>query len=124
MYYLISKTANIGRKIITENHPTIKMHLKEIDYKLTAESVIKWLWGIDKKSENLLDLIEPGDLVMGLETFDEKATLHLITADHNSLVFECGVGKYVAKSSITTIYKPNSNGDFIKAWEKDNEYYI
>ena len=118
MYYLLSEKANAEKRIITEKHSVVQQYLKESDTEKNSDKIIKWMWGYDKKSENIFDLVEPNDLVLGLETFDEEPTLHKVTADHGYNCFECGTGKYVLKDSITTIYKQNFKGDYIKVWEK------
>lgn len=71
-----------------------------------------------KQSENVFDLIEVGDLVFGLEMFDEEYNIHRVTSNASMISsIECGIGNYVDKNTIKTIYKPNSKGDYIKVWE-------
>lgn len=118
MYYLVGKNANIGRRIVTENHPDVQMHIKEaIELGVTPrvpEEIIKWMWGIEKKSDNVFDLIEVGDLI-------ECANYHFTyvneVIDIEADVMFRGVENLVLSYNILAIYKPNSKGDYIKVWE-------
>lgn len=71
-----------------------------------------------KKSENVYDLIEVGDLakregiileVTEIQTFDDETEKEFI---FDSFLNSC------CESDIQAIYKPNSKGDYIKVWEK------
>lgn len=71
-----------------------------------------------KKSENIYDLIEVGDLVKRdgiilevteIQTFDDETEKEFI---FDSFLNSC------CESDIQAIYKPNSKGDYIKVWEK------
>ena len=86
--------------------------LLEID----GETVIKNLGKIKKQSENVYELIESGDLVLtsygSLRKIKENKNNIVITEFRTSIEYK----------DIIIIYKPSSNGDYIKVWEKkDNE---
>lgn len=73
-----------------------------------------------KKSENVCDFIEVGDLVRfnwGYEIGEVTTTQF-----HNEWK-RITVGKRdgVYDENILAIYKPNKNGDYIKVWKKENE---
>lgn len=90
---------------------------------------------IKKTSENVFDLIEVGDLVLSDPEGKEKYSVNGIveiteirkndgyisfSTNADSFDFDCklyGVEWYC----IYAIYKPNSNGDYIKVWEKKDE---
>ena len=121
MYYLVSEHANVERRIVTEEHPTVQMHLKDSNRGWDAERIIKWLWGIEKKSENLVDLIEKGDLI----AFDYMDTGVIDIANVSIYKHKDGEidiytrGYLHDNNKIQAIYKPNSKGDYIKVWERE-----
>ena len=117
MYYLVSEHANVDRRIVTEEHPTVKMHLKDTNRNWDAERIIKWMWGIEKKSENLVDLIEVGDLVRYDDEFLGAFPLRQAYLNYGELQLLDGVD--IKSLSIMEIYKPNSKGDYIKVWERE-----
>ena len=118
MYYLTCRTANIGRKIITEEHPIVQRQLKNSDW--DAEKVIKWLWGIEKKSDNILDLIEPGDLVKYKDSVME-------VNKHNEILINCGtdffeewcINNPLNQQNIYELYKKNKDNVYDLVWKKD-----
>ncbi len=121
MYYLVGKYANVDRRIVTEEHPTVQMHLKDTNRNWDAERIIKWMWGIEKKSENLYDLIEEGDLI----AFEYMNTKHIDIAKvvfiykHRDGEVDISTRGYLHNNEkIQAIYKPNSKGDYIKVWER------
>ena len=111
MYYLVGEHANVERRIVTEEHPTVQMHLKDTNRNWDAEKIIKWMWGIEKKSENLFDLIEDGDLVQ----WGEANNIIKIEFNNTINIFDL----LKENNSINAIYKPNSKGDYIKLCELD-----
>lgn len=118
MYYLVGKNADVDKRIVTENHPVVQMHIKEaIELGVTPrvpEEIIKWMWGIEKKSDNVFDLIEVGDLVKtGIgKIFDVRKPY----IDKGLAIIPFHI-LFLNKINITAIYKPNSKGDYIKVWE-------
>lgn len=123
MYYLVSEHANVERRIVTEEHPTVQMHLKESNW--DAEKIIKWMWGIENKSENLVDLIEGGDLIQHIYVDYPKPQSAISQVKNTDVdgVFIISVdilhNHYnVHEDDILAIYKPNSKGDYIKVWER------
>ena len=125
MYYLVSEHANVERRIVTEEHPTVQMHLKDANRGWDAERIIKWMWGIEKKSENICELIEDGDLIQHIYVDyprPQSAISQVKSADVDT-VFIISVdilhSHYsVHENDILAIYKPNSKGDYIKVWER------
>lgn len=104
MYYLVNKYADVDRRIVTEKHNIVQAHLKEADEGWDAERIITWLWGIDKKSENVFDLLEVGDVV--------RYDIHFIEVDDNNR-------DVLDEQYISKIYKPNYKGGYDLAWERD-----
>lgn len=77
-----------------------------------------------KKSENVFDLIEVGDLIafkyMDTETIDIAKVVHIYQFKDGDI--DIATRGYIhSTEKIQAIYKPNSKGDYIKAWEKENE---
>lgn len=116
MYYLVGEHANVERRIVTEEHPVVQMHLKDTNRNWDAEKIIKWMWGIEKKSDNVYDLIEEGDLVQWGDMKD------IMKVNNRDDIFCKSVFKTFKNDKlITAIYKPNSKGDYIKVWERESE---
>lgn len=92
---------------------------------------------IKKQSENVFDLIEIGDLVMVdrakiytsfyTESIIEISQVFWSESHHSLCVYPRGNGYYCpiiefgVQKGILAIYKSNSNGDYIKVWEKEDE---
>ena len=77
-----------------------------------------------KKSENVFDLIEVGDLIafkyMDTEDIDIAKVVHIYQFKDGDI--DIATRGYIhSTEKIQAIYKPNSKGDYIKAWEKENE---
>lgn len=118
MFYLISERANIGKKIITEEHPIIQMHLKESDPGWDAERIIQWMWGFEKKTENVFDLIDKGDLLK-LNLVTSECTVKPTIEFVDDMIFK---GIHFNEDVIAAIYKPDSKGNYIKVWDRDEQY--
>ena len=104
--------------------------LLEID----GETIIQNIGKIKKQSENVFDLIEEGDLIMVDRTkiysnFYPQPIIEISTVfwsdSHHSLCvyprgnsYYCPIIDFGVQKGILAIYKPNSNGDYIKVWEK------
>lgn len=91
--------------------------LLEID----GETIIKNIGKIKKQSENVFDLIEVGDLLKhnqyrGEEKFEKVLKLTIWLGVRG---FETNDFYLIDDFNIIAIYKPNSNGDYIKVWEKE-----
>jgi hypothetical protein len=119
MYYLVNEHADVKRRIVTEKHPAVQMHIKEAVNPVwkNPDKIIKWMWGIIKQSENIKDLLEPGDLVMyeyesGQDEVKVTGCLELDTQAKVEIVMST---KYV----INKIYKSNIRGDYILAWARE-----
>lgn len=107
MFYLLSEKANIGRKIITENHPVVREYLSEkSDEWQDVDKIIEWLWGIDKKSNRILDLVEIGDLV---ETIDRTNIIRFMSDLDD-----------IDPYGILNIYKKDGEGNYKLVWEETN----
>ena len=116
MFYLVNEKADVKYRIVSDQHPVVQMHLRESDTGWDAESIIKWIWGIEKKAESPFDLIEKGDLV-GLDYTnypfsEDKYTIRFV----DDLTFK---GIHYNEDVIVAIYKPDSKGNYIKVWEKE-----
>lgn len=74
---------------------------------------------IKKQSENVFDLIENGDLLKIKQP--KEASLKYDFGECNALE-KHNYASYIKDyfpNKILAIYKPNSNGDYIKVWEKE-----
>ena len=85
---------------------------------------IRTISRVIKKSENVFDLIEVGDLIafkyMDTETIDIAKVVHIYQFKDGDI--DIATRGYIhSTEKIQAIYKPNSKGDYIKAWEKENE---
>lgn len=77
---------------------------------------------IIKKSENVFDLIEVGDLI----AFEHVGTKHIDIAKvcyiyqrKDGDIDILTIGYLHENEKIQAIYKPNSKGDYIKVWERN-----
>jgi hypothetical protein len=71
---------------------------------------------IKKQSENVFDLIEVGDLVRYEDDFLGTTLLAEVYMNYGKLsLFD---ETDIKNLDILAIYKPNSNGNYIKVWEK------
>ena len=110
MYYLLEDNIIIDSE---------KLSVKVIEYQgkqyLSRDSKnIYSLGTIKKQSENVYDLIEVGDLVGS--DFDISRVVGL-QSDSVVVKHDC----CIYFENITTIYKPDAKGNYIKAWEKKDE---
>jgi hypothetical protein len=80
---------------------------------------------VELQSENVIDLIEEGDLVKLDKTLNQVIT---ILKEGKKTIFEIGDNKWFSFKEINNylnnnrlaIYKPNPKGDYIKVWEKED----
>lgn len=112
MFYLLEDKIKIYES--SRSIGEINGKLFEAYHILPDKEDIACLGKIKKQSENVIELIEVGDLIIGSckevlivreNLYDDKEILGL-----DSLV--------IGYEEITAIYKPNSRGDYIKVWEK------
>ena len=128
MYYLLennrivdtSKALHNVDEIIIEEHENEK-------YLYLVGWLGKHFCGkIKKQSENVLDLIEEKDLIKLSNTLNQVIT---ILQEGKKRCFEIGENRWFSKKELNNyinakclaIYKPNSNGDYIKVWEKKDD---
>lgn len=114
MYYLMESNFMISDKEIKEYGMEIKnneIHTSE-PYELFSYGKIK------KKSENVFDLIEVGDLVRFSSEFMIGFVEEINLINYGLKALNFGINKEYKPSAI---YKPNKNGDYIKVWERVNE---
>ena len=124
MYYLIVGTNKILKgEIIEDKGDWFKLKEDNFDYSLYIN---KWT-PVDKKyikkqSENLLDLVEVGDLI---EQFWKEEKSLGVNGKWIEQVHEKNseyIGTYawripIDDNDIKAIYKPNDIGDYKKVWE-------
>lgn len=122
MYYLIGEHANIDERIITEQHPIVQALCKEaqeLGSDWDAERYIQWMWGIEKKSENLFNLIQRDDLIIGNECEEYEDIPYICTSNFDDIsAIECGIGTYLDKNekAIRKIYRLDSKGNYRLLW--------
>ena len=119
MYYLIKCESFTGSswQIVSDEDPEIKKFFEEYYKSNSIEAKLGYLevGGIKrlvKKSENIYDLIEEGDLIQWGEANN------IIKIDFNDSINILDLLK--TDNAITAIYKPNEKGDYIKVWEHEN----
>lgn len=137
MYYLLEDNRRINRIIDSEN---LRKDLSDgtlldpvFDIKEEKNKVHYYFEGLHlvtlkiiKQSENVLDLIEVGDLVKLDKTLNQVIT---ILKEDKRTIFEIGDNKWFSfkelnnylNNNLLAIYKPNSNGNYIKVWEAKEE---
>lgn len=107
-------------------NPSKKLELHIVGKKKNDNKYIYANEGIvELQSENVLDLIEEGDLVKLDKTLNQVIT---ILKEGKKTIFEIGDKKWFSFKEINNylnnnrlaIYKPNSKGDYIKVWEKED----
>lgn len=112
MYYLLEDNRIIDTSKALHNVDEIIIEENENEKYLY---LVGWLGKhfcgkIKKQSENVYDLIENEDLIK------------IRFGDSFNILEACHIGGGVnGMTNITTIYKPDSNGNYIKAWEKKGE---
>ena len=81
---------------------------------------------IKKQSENVVDLIDVGDLVKLDKTLNQVIT---ILKEDKRTIFEIGDNKWFSFKELNNylnnnrlaIYKPDGKGNYIKVWERKEE---
>lgn len=134
MYYLVRDYYDETKKKIFSDKDDIEEYIDEYDNSKELLLVYNWEKGMYndtrngkriyfdqyfmlKKSENVFDLIEVGDLVKV-----EDGTFIVSMKNDRVFVIKINEGQKVRRlTSIKAIYKPNKNGDYIKVWERVNE---
>ena len=85
---------------------------------------------IKKKSENVFDLIEVGDLVEGKWRFWQRFIREVVSLanyeEYKIITLDGFVSVSVSNNrentdKVDAIYKPNKNGDYICVWRRENE---
>ena len=124
MFYLLE-----NHKIIDTNellNSGIQISIKK-SQKFKVVYLIGWFgerfFGtIKKQSENVFDLVEEGDLIKDDNCLYEVREISDGKDDNGrkSAISQPGMFKHW-EWNIEAIYKPNSNGDYIKVWEKKDE---
>ena len=73
---------------------------------------------IKKRSENVFDLIEVGDLVRFSSEFMISFVEEINLINYGLKALNFGINKEYKPSAI---YKPNKSGDYICVWRRENE---
>ena len=78
---------------------------------------------IKKQSDNIFDLIEVGDLIKHNQYHDKEKFEKVLKENtwFGARGFETNDFYSIDECNIIAIYKPNTNGDYIKVWEKESE---
>lgn len=86
----------------------------ELDFMAKATDILK-------ESDNLIDLINLYDWVeVKLTTIEVRGEVSLITQEDNKKVIVT-LGTSFEENKILKIWKPNQNGGYDLAWEKEKE---
>lgn len=130
MYYLLEDNRIIDRLSIRED-----LDLPfEVDFYVGKDEIVLTIdhnyfehISIIKKAENLLDLIEKGDLIKSYryESRDENDGYDINNVDRvekgRAGILIAGFNVFVSNDDILAIYKPDANGNYIKVWEKKED---
>lgn len=101
----------------------------QVDFVIEEDNVLyveywlgkKFLGSIKKQSENVWDLIENGDLLKIKQPKDSEEKYSFGEYKEPETTNYASYIKDAFPNKILAIYKPNSNGDYIKVWERENE---
>lgn len=135
MFYLLENNPT-GIRILDDKNNEIE-HKQITDMKDEMEISFLSSIKIIKFSESVFDLIEAGDLVMVdkakiysnfyTEPIIETSQVFWSDSHHSLCVYPrrngyyCPIISFGVQKGILAIYKPNSNGDYIKVWEKKDD---
>lgn len=131
MFYLLEDNRIIDSEQYIENllSPLIVGKDTEKGYEylyFINEDQAYYLGKVKKQSKNVFDLVEVGDLIKcdRCDGVFEVSDINLFDEEDKE-IYECDKSfiSYPAdeehlETEISTIYKPNSKGDYIKVWEK------
>lgn len=124
MYYLTKSNGIISDKQLKESKGIFKCGSSICYYVNIDDDEFETLDHIIKESDNVFDLIEVGDLIafkyMNTGIIDIANVGYIYKYKDGDI--DISTRGYVHRlDKITAIYKPNSKGDYIKVWEKENE---
>ena len=112
MYYLTKSKDIISDKQLKESKGIFKFGSSICYYVNIDDDEFETLDHIIKESDNVYDLIErETDLVK----------IELLGNYFNIVEAKTLNGNWKENDRISTIYKPNANGDYIKVWEKESD---
>ena len=124
MYYLTKSNGIISDKQIKESKNIFKCGSSICYYVNIDDDEFETLDHIIKQSDNVLDLIEVGDLIafeyMDTGVIDIAKVVHIYKYKNGDIDIST-IGYVHANEKIQAIYKQNVNGDYIKVWEKESE---
>ena len=127
MYYLLETNYIISEEEIKEEGFEIVDNTigkwEKLDGKFGIKEWFNAYGFIKKQSNNVIDLIEVGDLIKHNQKFDEEKFEKILGKRIWLGVewLETNDFYSIDGCSIIAIYKPNSKGDYIKVWEKESE---
>lgn len=139
MFYLLENNRIIDSENYKEPYILSKdvIRNREVLFLTSFKDQVSVKGAIKKQSENVFDLIEVGDLILidRAKIYPYFYTESIIEVSqifwsdsHNSLCvyprgngYYCPIIEFGVQKGIIAIYKPNSNGDYIKVWEKKDE---
>lgn len=115
MLYLLEDNRIVNSEYIARHYEE-GGHLKRLNY---FEEVVIDMGKIKKQSENVIDLIEVGDLLK----IEYEGRMELCDFQDNEFNYASYLKDYYP-NRILAIYKPNENGDYIKVWEKKDDEFM
>ena len=129
MFYLLENNRIIdSNTLFTKNIPLWEVKDNLLFAKSKNGKLIKPYKynAIKNQSENVLDLIEEGDLVKLDKTLNQVIT---ILKEDKRTIFEIGDNKWFSFKELNNylnnnrlaIYKPDDKGNYIKVWEREKE---
>ena len=133
MFYLLENNRIIDSENYKEPYILSKdvIRNREVLFLTSFKDQVSVKGAIKKQSENVFDLI----LIDRAKIYPYFYTESIIEVSqifwsdsHNSLCvyprgngYYCPIIEFGVQKGIIAIYKPNSNGDYIKVWEKKDE---
>lgn len=130
MYYLLENNKIIDSENLPKNWEIFNISFDRMYVKIFEDIIITQTFDIKKQSQNVYDLIEVGDLikcercngifeVSDINLFDEDDK-ERYACDKSFISYPANPNHL--ENAISAIYKPDSEGNYIKVWEvKEDE---
>lgn len=124
MYYLLEDNRIVNSLSIREDLDLlvgIDFYVEKDEIVLTIGHIYIERISIIKKAENVYDLIENGDLLKYKDRFDGIVCLDIVKEVDVKLKTIQLTTNLIKYHEVISFYKPDANGNYIKAWEKKDD---